>query len=58
MFPTTLASMGVKIENNKLGLGVNLFSDKKTLLEKNDYDYVYTELSKKSDYYEKFIYNN
>ncbi|MBR2603793.1 MAG: LTA synthase family protein [Bacilli bacterium] len=58
MFPTTLASMGVKIENNKLGLGVNLFSDKKTLLEKNDYDYVYTELSKKSDYYEKIIYNN
>ena len=26
MFPTTLAALGVKIEGNKLGLGVNLFS--------------------------------
>ena len=34
MFPTTLAAMGVKIDGNRLGLGVNLFSEEKTLIEK------------------------
>lgn len=35
MFPTILASMGVKIEGDRLGLGTNLFSDEPTLFEKN-----------------------
>lgn len=35
MFPTMLASMGVKIEGERLGLGTNLFSDKPTLMEEN-----------------------
>jgi phosphoglycerol transferase len=34
LFPTTLASMSVEIDGDKLGLGTNLFSNKKTLLEK------------------------
>jgi len=34
MFPTTLAAMGVKIPGNRLGLGVDLFSGAKTLVEK------------------------
>lgn len=58
LFPTTLASLGFTIENNKLGLGVNLFSNKDTIIEENGYDFVNTELSKKSDYYNNFIYNN
>ena len=29
MYPTILASLGVEIEGNQLGLGVNLFSNKK-----------------------------
>lgn len=33
LFPTTLAALGVKIPGNRLGVGVNLFSDEKTLLE-------------------------
>lgn len=33
MFPTTLAAMGVEIEGDKLGMGVNLYSDTKTLIE-------------------------
>lgn len=33
-FPTTLASMGVKIKGDKLAMGTNLFSDKETLLDK------------------------
>lgn len=58
MFPTTLAAMGVKIEGDKLGLGVNLFSDEPTLTEKYGYGYVELELSKKSTFYTKnFIVN-
>ncbi len=33
MFPTILASIGVKIEGEKLGLGTNMFSGVKTLFE-------------------------
>lgn len=33
MFPTTLASMNVKIPGNRLGLGVNLFSNEPTMVE-------------------------
>ena len=56
-FPTTLASLGVSIEGNKLGLGTNLFSDEKTLIEEYDFTYVNNELSKKSNYYDNnFLY--
>lgn len=51
MFPTTLAAMGVKIDGNQLGLGVNLFSDKETLTEKYGFDQLNIELQKKSKYY-------
>lgn len=55
MFPTTLASLGVEIEGNKLGLGVNLFSNEKTLLEKLGFEYLNNELTKNSSYYDKEI---
>ena len=51
MMPTTLAAMGATIEGERLGLGVNLFSDKKTLIERFGIDYVNEELLKKSVYY-------
>lgn len=35
MFPTMLASIGVKIDGEKLGLGTNLFSGEPTLFEMN-----------------------
>jgi phosphoglycerol transferase len=35
MFPTILASIGVKIEGDRLGLGTNLFSDTPTLFEEH-----------------------
>lgn len=35
MFPTTLASIGVKIDGNRLALGTNLFSGEPTLFERN-----------------------
>lgn len=33
MFPTTLSSLGVEIDGDKLGLGVDLYSETKTLVE-------------------------
>lgn len=55
MFPTVLASLGVKIEGERLGIGTNLFSDKQTLQEEFEPDYVQHFLSKKSIYYDKYI---
>ena len=55
MYPTTLSSIGVEIEGNKLGLGVNLFSNEQTLVEKYGLEYLNTELSKKSNYYNNHI---
>ena len=43
--------MGVKIQGNRLGLGINLDSDTPTLIEKYGLDKVNTELSKNSNYY-------
>ncbi len=58
MFPTTLASLGVKIEGNRLGLGVNLFSHKRTLIEKIGYEKLNEEILKRSNYYiNNFIKN-
>lgn len=43
--------MGVDINGNKLGLGVNMFSEEKTLAEKYSFSYVDKELQKKSNFY-------
>lgn len=57
MFPTTLASLGIQIEGNRLGLGTNLFSNEKTLIEQYGLEYVQNELKKSSSFYnEKFLY--
>ena len=51
LFPTTLAALGCEIEGNRLGLGTNLFSGKKTLAEEMGYDTFDRDLSTNSDYY-------
>ena len=53
-FPTTLASMGVKIEGDRLGLGTNLFSDLETLSEKYGREFEKNELEKKSELMVRF----
>lgn len=53
MFPSTLAALGVKIEGERLGLGVNLFSDEQTLAEKYGYEYMFDELNKMSSFYNR-----
>lgn len=55
MYPTSLAALGVKIDGERLGLGTNLFSNKKTLLEEYEVQYMNQELSKKSIYYNNNI---
>lgn len=48
-FPTTLAALGAQIEGNRLGLGTNLFSTEKTLVERYGIDYENQELEKRSE---------
>ena len=55
LFPTTLASIGADIEGDRLGLGTNLFSDKKTIPEIIGLDKFNSELSKGSHYYYNYI---
>ena len=50
LFPTTLAAMGCKIDGDRLGLGTNLYSSKKTLFEEYGEGYVNTELAKNSEF--------
>ena len=57
LFPTTLAAMGCKIEGDKLGLGTNLYSSKKTLFEEYGEDFVNAELSKNSEFVNSTISN-
>ena len=58
MFPTTLYSIGVEIEGNRLGLGTNLYSSEETILEKYGISKVNEEIKKKSKYYDdKFLFN-
>ena len=47
-YPTILASLGVKIKGEHLGLGTNLFSDEKTLLEKYGVKKINSEVTKYS----------
>ena len=47
-YPTTLASLGIEIQGNRLGLGTNLFSSRQTLTEKYGRAYVKAEVQKES----------
>ena len=55
MLPTTISVVGGKIKGDRLGLGTNLFSNKKTIIEKYGYKKVKKELNKKSNYYNQFM---
>lgn len=55
MYPTILASIGVHIEGDRLGLGTNLFSNKQTLAEELGYENFSDELSRNSHFYNQNI---
>ena len=57
-YPTILSSLGFKINGNQLGLGVNLFSNKKTLAEKMGFEKFNNGLKEKSNYYNNYISEN
>lgn len=54
-FPTIISGMGIDIEGERLGLGTNLFSGEKTLVERDGLKTVDKWLYKKSDYYNEKI---
>ena len=54
-FPTVLASIGVSIEGERLGLGTNLFSSRPTLAEEYGYDALFAELNLGSDFYNEHL---
>lgn len=51
-FPTILASMDIKIKGDRLGLGTNLFSNKKTLIERDGLETLSNGLEKKSEFFD------
>lgn len=55
LFPTTLASLGVTFDSNRLGLGTNLFTDTPTLVEELGYKKLDKQTSQHSNYYDKYI---
>ncbi len=57
IFPTILSSIGVEIPGDRLGIGTDLFSDRKTVFEEFGVDFVNDELVKRSDFYNENILN-
>ena len=57
MLPTILASIGVKIEGDRLALGTNLFSDVPTLFEENGGEKGWEKINRKFEYKSDF-YNS
>ena len=55
MYPTTLVALGADIPGNRLGLGTNLFSGKKTILETLKFEKMNDSLKKNSSFYNKYI---
>ena len=55
MYPTTLAALGCEIEGDRLALGTNLFSGKKTLAEQLGKDELNNELQMSSFFYDETI---
>jgi len=53
IYPTTLSALGFDIDGDRLGLGTNLFSSKKTLTEELGFEYINSELEKNSKFYNK-----
>ncbi len=52
IYPTTLAALGCRIEGERLGLGTNLFSGEETLSERYGETEMFSELNRRSLFYE------
>jgi len=58
MFPTILSTLGVEIEGDRLGLGTNLYSNKKTIIEDQGIDSVNSGLGYNSDLFNDEFMND
>ena len=58
MFPTLVACLGIEFDGDRLGIGTNLFSNEKTLFERDGIDYVNKELENLSKFYNNTILLN
>ena len=56
MFPTTLAALGIKIDGDRLGLGTNLFSSRKTLSEEIGLSAFNEQIQMRSSFYNSLMY--
>ena len=56
MFPTTLAALGVQIDGDRLGLGTNLFSSRKTLPEELGVSEFNQDVQLRSEFYNNLMY--
>lgn len=55
LFPTIISSLGISISGNKLGLGTDLFSDEKTLMEIYGVNEVSDHFNQRSIFYETVL---
>lgn len=55
MYPTIISALGAKIPGDRLGLGVDLFSDTKTIAEEHTVEWLNKEIRKQSRYYKQYI---
>lgn len=58
LYPTILASIGVKIEGERIGLGTNLYSNIPTLAEQLGFEYLNNEIKKNSKFYNEKIFGD
>lgn len=56
LYPTILASLGATIEGDRLGLGTNLFSNRKTIMEEIGVNNLDKEIQKYSSFYNKKLF--
>ena len=54
-YPTTVSALGIEFEGNKLGLGVDLFSNEETLCEKYGTSSFFSLVKDHSTYYDNHI---
>lgn len=52
MFPTILTAIGAEVKDDRLGLGVNMFSGKQTLVERDGAELMNEEFAKRSPFYD------
>lgn len=56
LFPTTLAALNIKFDNDRLGFGTNLYGTKKSILEEMSFEKFNSDVQSSSDYYTNYLF--